>query len=499
MANIPQIKIGNTVYNIKDSEARSKNSELESAFTPIQKMFKTEDFSYADTGSAVSNATDIWMNSGESIKIQVKEQSLCVVFIDGYSTPQITVSTVGNYTFTAANDGYVKLYHRKFVGTIMFSTYRVTSEYGTSDYLIASQKLVNKVKSTFDAMFTTKDFSYEDTGSAVGNTTDIYINSGESVIIRVTERSFSNVFIEGYSAEYSIHVENVGDYTFTPTYSGYLRFYHRKLVCSVITPDYRVTSALGNSDYLIASQKLVNEVNNKIVKIQYTSIASFLRIGVIGDSYATGWLNVTGSSGTYPEISWLQQLARTYGVTGVNYSEGGMTARSWLTSSDGLTKLNTTDPCDLYYIALGINDVNTLGIDYLGTSDDYPLTYDQQLPTGKNATTFYFDMGKIILNILHHAPHAKIILSTMSWETNSTYIAFNEAILAIAEHYEVASIVQNDDPFFVSSFYLNNMVGNHPTVQLYGGMAKAIDRLTDKCMRENASYFNDIYPTCITT
>lgn len=235
----------------------------------------------------------------------------------------------------------------------------------------------------------------------------------------------------------------------------------------------------------LAYQSEIDSIKNSVL---YTSLSSFLRIGVIGDSYASGWLNVSGKAKDWYNISWIQQLARMNGVTGINFSKGGLTTRTWLTDSNGLTKLNNTDACDLYYIVLGINDVNTLGINYLGSIDDCTDTPIE------NPDTFYGNMGRIINHVQTKAPNAKIILSTMANATGN-FPTFNSAISEIAERFSLPCIVQLDDEFFTSSYYVNYKVGGHPTTQLYGGMARAIERLTDKCMKENPSYFNDIYPT----
>lgn len=241
----------------------------------------------------------------------------------------------------------------------------------------------------------------------------------------------------------------------------------------------------------IAVDKKISDLKylfNETPTGEMTSLSCFQRIGVIGDSYASGWLNVSGTAKDWYNISWPQQLARLVGSTGINFSKGGLTTRTWLTSASGLKKLNSEDACDLYYVVLGINDVNTLGADYLGTIADCTGT------PSENPDTFYGNMGKIFNAIQTKAPNAKIIFSTMASNTGD-FLTFNNAIKEIALHFKVPYIVQNDDSFFTSSYYLNNKVGGHPTVQLYGGMAKSIERLTVKCMLNNISYFNDIYPT----
>ena len=238
----------------------------------------------------------------------------------------------------------------------------------------------------------------------------------------------------------------------------------------------------------------------------YTSMSCFLRVGVVGDSFASGWLRLGGNVHEAYDISWIQQMAREYGFTGVNFSQGGEYAKKWLipTNNWGVKKLYEEDPCDLYYIMLGINDKNRIpSIDTnpntqqpLGTIDDCPDTLSDT-----EINSFYGNMGRIILKIKDRAEHAKIILSTMARNDSQAEIDFNNAIIAIAKKYGVRYIVQKNDPFFLSSFYLDNTSNHdyHPTVQLYGGMSKAIARLTNKCMVSNPTYFNDIWPSSLLT
>lgn len=213
----------------------------------------------------------------------------------------------------------------------------------------------------------------------------------------------------------------------------------------------------------------------------YTSVALFQRIGVIGDSFASGEICVDGHYTDYYNRSWGQIMARRNGITCTNYSRGGLSTRTWLTDAKGLTLLNATTADELYLIALGINDAG-LGSDYVGTSADI----------GTDNDTFYGNYAKIINAVQAHAPDAKIVLLGMANPSSTTVKqTINDAISTIATYYSIPFIDQTQDDFFTSDFYLNNMVLGHPVGVVYAGMATAIERLLSQCMIDNLTYFKD--------
>ena len=112
--------------------------------------------------------------------------------------------------------------------------------------------------------------------------------------------------------------------------------------------------------------------------------------GVIGDSYASGATDKNGIVTDHIDISWPQICGRLYGCKFENFSFGGATTQSWLTSDSGLKKLNNSEKKTCYIIALGINDNAILGKDYLGTIDDM---HDD---ANTNPNTFFGNYGKII-------------------------------------------------------------------------------------------------------
>lgn len=221
----------------------------------------------------------------------------------------------------------------------------------------------------------------------------------------------------------------------------------------------------------------------------------FEKFAVVGDSYASGEIYVADASQSkgytvadYYQKSWGQILARKYGATCINLSVGGLTTRTWLTSSHGLTKMLAEKPQELYLCALGINDEISLGTSYIGTINDiknYASYSDYR-------DTFYGNYGKIIEQIKEHAPKSKIVLMSIAYLYNATEDSFTAAIEEIAEHYGIPFINIKDDAFYAKdSIYKTGQSYNHPTAPLYAGMAQANERLFCRCTVNYYNYFND--------
>lgn len=219
----------------------------------------------------------------------------------------------------------------------------------------------------------------------------------------------------------------------------------------------------------------------------YTTIAQFLKLGVIGDSYASGEIVLLPNNEfiDYPDLSWGHVIARRNGIKCTNYAQGGLTTRTWLTSQKGKILFDSSNADNLYFIALGINDVETLGMTYLGDISDIKENYQN------NSDSFYGNYGKIISMIKEKSSRAKIVLLDLANDNNNAdYNSYNTAISNIAKHFNIPCIHLNDDNFFNSRFYKDKQYG-HPTATTYGGMALAIERLFAKCCVNNVSYFRD--------
>lgn len=211
----------------------------------------------------------------------------------------------------------------------------------------------------------------------------------------------------------------------------------------------------------------------------YPSMSMFQKLGVIGDSYASGELAFDGTNVDHYEISWIQQIARRVGANATNFSYGGSQTRHWLLADKGLNLLNSADPQELYVLALGINDRDMFGVSYIGVESDID----------SGADTYFGNYGKIIKAVIAKAPASKIVLATLAGYTDATN-QFNTAIRTLGSHFGIPVIELNSDPLFTSAFYNNNMVGGHPTAPVYASMSKAYQRLIEKQMFTSFSYFS---------
>lgn len=215
----------------------------------------------------------------------------------------------------------------------------------------------------------------------------------------------------------------------------------------------------------------------------WASMALFEKVGVVGDSYASGEIGTFDSSGHYRgqdhyNISWPQIIARKNGIDVYNYTAGGLTAQTWLNRTDerGATQLASDPAKNLYLINLGINDKSHAASQPLGSSDDI----------GQDVNSFYANYGKIVKMIKDHAPKAKIICLGV---TLGGYDAYDKAISEVANYYGVRFIKTSDYVFFTSNYFTGHMSGSHPTAEVYSGMANAIQHLVEKDMTENHGYY----------
>lgn len=217
--------------------------------------------------------------------------------------------------------------------------------------------------------------------------------------------------------------------------------------------------------------------------ILLTGIEMFNSFGAIGDSYTAG--DTTNSSGTWVNsgTSWVKTIGQRAGITYGNYGQGGMHCKDY-----NIEPALTASAHDMYFFAMGINDSikkydesETTPLDHLGTIDDIKSDYTQ------NPETFYGCYGKIIAQIMEHAPNARHCMILIP--VHDTYTdAFNTAIVEIAEHFEIPYINPFDDPFFYSTVYETKSNG-HPTRMGYVGMGFAYERLFAKCVAANPLYF----------
>jgi len=219
------------------------------------------------------------------------------------------------------------------------------------------------------------------------------------------------------------------------------------------------------------------EIRLSAGEVPAASIAAFRKIGVVGDSFASGTVNVGGNQTSYPALSWPQVMGRLAGAEVTNYTKAGLSTRTWLTDANGLSKLLADEPQGLYILGLGINDDN-LGSSYIGSIGD--------VDTGAN--TFYGNYGRIIKEIMAHAPGSKLVMTTLA-RKEPLKTQLDTAIKALAARFGIPCIVLEEDEFFTTGEF--PMGNGHPSVAAHSGMAEAMMRLVGKCMAEHRDYFAD--------
>ena len=230
--------------------------------------------------------------------------------------------------------------------------------------------------------------------------------------------------------------------------------------------------------YCPASDVQIEEVDKTL--FPYTGFDMFRTIAGLGDSYTEGDLVTSGNTWTtITGINYLDSIAKRNGITANNYGSGGANTNTYLERQAFANCLSAT-PSDLYMICFGINDASVEMT--VGTTADIKEDYTE------NPNTFCGNYGRILDQLIAHAPSAKIIL-VMPWPTDADYSAYNEAVEAIAGHYSIPCIDPSDDPFFTSHFWMGYKSGGHPTCMLYAGMGRAVERLFVKCVTDNPRYF----------
>lgn len=222
-------------------------------------------------------------------------------------------------------------------------------------------------------------------------------------------------------------------------------------------------------------------------------LSLFHTVGCIGDSLASGECAYKSGGTThyvdlYP-FSWGQCLARLTGNTYYNFSQGGLSSRTWLTSQHCTDCFDGNHNCDAYFIGLGQNDKNN-SIP-VGTTADINLSDYTQ-----NADTYCGNMGQIIQRLQILQPKAPIFVF-IDPNTPSGDQAYNAVIPDIVELFDNVWIIDlktygetlfTDRTNIIGSQYR----GGHYSALGYQEIAFVIATYTDWIIRHNLSDFSQV-------
>ena len=239
-----------------------------------------------------------------------------------------------------------------------------------------------------------------------------------------------------------------------------------------------------NDSYI---KQLLNNRFDELYKV-------FDTVGVIGDSLASGECAYKDNGTTrYVDLynkSWGQFMARDSGNTYYNFSKGGLTTRSWFTTTEGYpTASDGNHKCKAYIIGLGVND-QRLGSDYVGTSADINLNDYTQ-----NADTFYGNYAKIIQTMKEQQPKAKFFLFTVP-NSSTSYDNINTAIRYMATIFDNVYVIDlrlNYINFYQGDVFIrNNLRSGHYNAIAYEYMAKMIEQWISQYIYDNYEEFEQV-------
>ena len=241
--------------------------------------------------------------------------------------------------------------------------------------------------------------------------------------------------------------------------------------------DTEVLSTVPMVDEITAN-RIVNETKfselyaKANANVNIAGLSMFKRIGVIGDSISVGCaLDSNGNdSRRNTDISWPQQMARELGCTAYNLGASGVDPIEWFDPDYEFaeycyTLYQSTGECDLYIVALGLNQ-GTLG----SVSDINQSDYTQ------NGATFYGQYARIIQTINHDYPNAKVMCFTEPTTRISSYDTAVRNICAL--EYINAELVDLENDY-ISLFNTDEIVaqkqpdGLHYTPYGYSLLANA--------------------------
>ena len=223
---------------------------------------------------------------------------------------------------------------------------------------------------------------------------------------------------------------------------------------------------------------------------------TFLTVGCIGDSLASGecYSNETETPVGHDlyKYSWGQYMARMSGNTYYNFSCGGLSTRTWLTSSYRKQIVDGNHDCMAYIIGLGANDAlaDSRHVE-VGSASDIDLTN-----YNNNADSYYGNYGRIIQILHEYNPKTKIFLLTMP-TAGESYQPYNEAIRKLADMFNNCYCIDLHKNAFdlynsPDSIIRSCLRNGHYNAYAYSIMAKIIGNEISKFMANNKSEFLDI-------
>lgn len=233
---------------------------------------------------------------------------------------------------------------------------------------------------------------------------------------------------------------------------------------------------------------VVNEAPDKAITELPLSSKIFMRVGVIGDSYTSGWIKDNDHKNN-PNYSWVKHMKQLTGNEWTNFGVSGSSTKSWVDGTLGnLPQVQEAgNKCQAYVIGLMINDQNTGASTYvpLGTSSDI----------GTNANSYYAYYYRLI-NALLSVNSSAIIFCNTCPRTDGDFPSYNQAVIDVVNYCQNENknvyLVELRNYYWRNETYNNDALNGHYTAIGYEYMAEIFNKAFSDTINANASYLKEV-------
>ena len=233
---------------------------------------------------------------------------------------------------------------------------------------------------------------------------------------------------------------------------------------------------------------VVNEAPDKAITELPLSSKIFMRVGVIGDSYTSGWIKDNDHKNN-PNYSWVKHMKQLTGNEWTNFGVSGSSTKSWVDGTLGqLPQVQTKgNKCQAYVIGLMINDQNQGMQTYvpLGTSSDI----------GTNANSYYAYYYKLI-NALLSVNSSAIIFCNTCPRTDGDFPSYNQAVIDVVNSCQNESknvyLVELRNYYWRNETFNNDALNGHYTAIGYEYMAEIFNKAFSDTINANASSLKEV-------
>lgn len=261
-----------------------------------------------------------------------------------------------------------------------------------------------------------------------------------------------------------------------------------------------ITSA--QSDITDINETLTaNDTKYKELLINSNTCSIFKKVCFCGDDFMSGYIHPQFGPQTpsrnNPGYSWVHYLSQITGGEYINCGVSGASSKTWLLSTDGISKMQASGKAQAYVIAFGVNDSDTDGDSYLPVGTPYDI--------GTNENTYYAKMSKILLECYNVNQQAEIFFLTCpdcedGLYNSSRYDDYNNAIKAIVGYYldkapnaHYIDLAAKKELFTAVTSLTGDRQNEHYSAVGYQQIARIIGKIWSDYINANVYKFRNVY------